>query len=75
MHNVTWQSYSNIELVYKISRIANSNIFSEVAFITTPISNSYIILYNLPTKIICVTSLYFIKDQFIIFVLLTILAR
>ena len=67
--NLIKQSYKNFESVYKISKIANLSIFSNVAFMITLISNSYAIPYNLAAKILRITVLYFIKDQYIIFAL------
>lgn len=61
--------------MYKINKIANSNIFFSIAFIITPMLNPYAILYSLANKILCVTHLYLIETQYMIFVLLITLVR
>lgn len=63
------------KLVHKISKITDLVIFFKTTFIITLTSNPYIILYNLAIKILFVTYLYFIKNQYMIFVLLVILIK
>lgn len=63
------------KLVHKISKITDLVIFFKITFIITLTSNPYIILYNLAIKTLFVSYLYFIKNQYMIFVLLVILIK
>lgn len=67
--------YKDFMLVDKISGIADFSIFPKFAIMTALISNLCTILYSSTAKTIYVTRLHFIKDQYIIFILLVILIR
>lgn len=75
MFNLIKQLYKDFKLIYKINKITNPNIFPNIAYITILISNSYIISYNLTTKILYITFLHFIKKQYMIFGLFIILVK
>lgn len=70
MLSLTTQSYKHFEFMYKISKIANSNIFPNIVFITTLISKLYTIIYTLATKILRIIDLHITKNKCIIFALL-----
>lgn len=63
------------QLIYKISGIADLSIFLSVTLIIAPILNSYVILYSSTTKILYITYLHFIENQYMILALLVVLAR
>lgn len=69
------QLYTNCELIYKMSEIANFSILFKIIFMIALMSNLYIILYNSATKILLMIRLYFIKNQRMIFVLLAVLTK
>ena len=69
------QLYKNFKLVHKIKKIITFKIFFNIILIIVLISNLYIILYNLAIKILHIFYLYFIKDQYIILILLIILTK
>lgn len=73
--SLTIELYKDFKSVYKMSGRTNFNIFPNVAFITTLISNSYTISYNSVVKILYVIYLHFIKDLYILLALLLTLAR
>ena len=60
--NLTRHLYKDLEFVHKISGIATPNIYPSVAFITTPMSNLYVIPYSSAVKTLHVTRLYLIED-------------
>ena len=63
------------KLVHKIDIITDLDILLKITFMIILILNPYIILYNLAIKKLFVTYLYFIKNQYMIFVLLFILIK
>lgn len=61
--------------MYKISRIADTNIFPNVVIITFLMFNPYTILYNSAIKILYIIYLPSIKDSYKIFALLATLVK
>ena len=62
MPNLARQLYKDFDFIYKINRKIASNSYPSITFIAAPMSNPYVIPYNLAAKILCVTHLHFIKD-------------
>lgn len=60
--SLTRQSYKDFKFINKISEITDFSIFPNIVFITTPISNSYVIIYKSAIKIFWIICLYFIKN-------------
>lgn len=58
-----------------MSEIIVFSTFPYIIFITTSMSNSYIISYNLAGRTFYITYLNFIKDQYMIIALLVIFAK
>ena len=61
--------------MYKISRIVDPSIFPNITFIISLISILYAIPYSSAAKILRITRLHFIIDQYIIFALLIVSTR
>lgn len=49
--SLTRQSYKDFKFINKISGITDFSIFPNIVFITTSISNSYVIIYKSAIKI------------------------
>lgn len=60
--NLTKKLYKNFELIHKISKIANLDIFFINIFINASISNPYAIPYCLDAKILNIIYLHIIKN-------------
>lgn len=67
--------YKIFKFMHKISKTIDFNIFFNIAFLIISMSNLCVILFNLIIMTIYVTYLHFIKDQYMILLLLVISAK